>query len=203
MIALDIHQLTSHERAKLLKGVIVPRPIVFITSLSESGVLNGAPFSYFSLLSTEPPLISVSIQRSETGELKDSSRNILQQKAFVVHVVDETNIQQVNATAAHLPPDISEIDLVGFTTVDSLQISVSGIAEAKVRLECILEQSLPLGDETKPSCDLIIARIVQCHIDEKVYQQGCIDTTVLAPIGKLAGNNYTKLGQLFQIQRPT
>jgi len=197
LLSIDPSTNTERENDKLLIGSIIPRPIAFVTTLSKAGVLNGAPFSYFNIVSANPPLVSVSIQRSG-GQRKDSARNILETKEFVIHIVDEDNVNKINETAASLPPEESEIDLAKLSPVPSTEISVPGVMESKVRMECILEQALEIGDTT----DLMIGRIVQYHIDEAIYEQGKIDPNGLAAVSRLAGNDYAKIGEIFTIKRP-
>ncbi|WP_338471426.1 flavin reductase family protein [Niallia sp. XMNu-256] len=201
MIAIDPTQNTERENYKLLIGSIIPRPIAFVTSVSKDGVLNGAPFSYFNIVSSNPPMVSISIQRSG-GIQKDTARNILETKEFVIHIVDDLNVDPINQTAASLPPNQSEIDLAGLTPVPSSKISVPGIKEAKVRFECQLEHSVVLGGEESPGCDLIIGKIVQFHIDHEIYEEGRIDPVGLGAVSRLAGTNYAKIGEIFSIQRP-
>ncbi|MDQ0225905.1 flavin reductase family protein [Metabacillus niabensis] len=201
MLSIDPMQNTERENYKLLIGSIIPRPIAFVTSMSKEGILNGAPFSYFSIVSANPPMISLSIQRKE-GNQKDTARNILATKEFVVHIVDDTNVEKVNKTAAILPPEQSEIELANLTPITSKKLSIPGVKEAKVRMECILENSLQLGGNETPSCDLIIGRIVQYHIEEDIYEQGRIDPIGLSAISRLAGNDYAKIGEIFTIERP-
>ena len=195
---LSIDPLNNSERDnyKLLVGTIIPRPIAFVTTLSKDGVLNGAPFSYFNIVSSNPPMISLSIQHA-AGVRKDTARNILELQEFVVHIVDQQNVEQVNLTAAPLAPDQSEITIAGLTPVASSLITVQGVEEAKVRMECRLERSLEF-----PGFDLIIGRVVQFHIDPDIYEQGRIDPVKLAAVSRLAGNNYAALGELFTIERP-
>ncbi|MNN49270.1 Flavin reductase like domain protein [compost metagenome] len=169
--------------------------------MSENGVLNGAPFSYFNIVSSNPPMISLSIQR-KGGQLKDTARNIAQKGQFVVHVVDEHNVGQINMTAASLPSEQSEIQLAGLTAVDSNKISVPGVKEAKIRMECVLEHSLELGGVDAPGCDFIIGRVVQFHIEDEIYTDGRIDPIGLAAVSRLAGTNYAKVGEIFSIERP-
>ncbi|MEK4043442.1 flavin reductase family protein [Paenibacillus sp. FSL H8-0048] len=196
MIPIDPQQGTERDNYKLLVGTIIPRPIAFVTTLSEDGVLNGAPFSYFNIVSSNPPMISVSIQHAG-GRSKDTAHNIKQMKEFVVHIVDDQNVGQVNMTAAPLPPDQSEVTLAGMTPVDSLRIKVPGIQEAKVRMECVLEHSLAL-----PNNDLLIGRIVQFHLDEAIYEQGRINPVALGAVSRLAGNSYAGIGEIFELERP-
>jgi flavin reductase (DIM6/NTAB) family NADH-FMN oxidoreductase RutF len=201
MLSIDPLKNTERENYKLLIGSIVPRPIAFVTSTSQNGVLNGAPFSYFNIVSSNPPLVSISIQRSG-GKQKDTARNILETKEFVIHVVDNLNVDQINQTAASLPPDQSEISLANLTPIESTRVSVPGIKEAKVRFECILEHSVELGGVDTPGTDLIIGKIVQVHIDEKIYENGRIDPIGLGAVSRLAGTNYAKIGEIFSIERP-
>lgn len=201
LFSIDPMQNTERENYKFLIGSIVPRPIAFVTSVSKEGVFNGAPFSFFNVVSSNPPMISISVQRPG-GRKKDTARNIIESKEFVVHIVDEENVEKVNVTAASLPPDVSEIDLAKLTPVESLKISVPGVMESKIRMECILEQSLELGGSDSPGCDLIIGKVVQFHIDQAIYENGRIDPRGLAAVSRLAGNSYAKIGEIFDIVRP-
>ncbi|MGG3468429.1 flavin reductase family protein [Neobacillus pocheonensis] len=201
MLSIDPASMSERENYKFLIGSIIPRPIAFVTTRSKDGVLNGAPFSYFNIVSSNPPMISLSVQRAQ-GRQKDTARNILESKEFVVHIVDEQNVEKINKTAASLPPDQSEIDLAQLTPVDSLKISVPGVKEAKIRMECSLEHSLELGGIDSPGCDFIIGKVVQFHIQNDLYEKGRIDPRGLAAVSRLAGNHYAKIGDIFEIERP-
>jgi flavin reductase (DIM6/NTAB) family NADH-FMN oxidoreductase RutF len=201
LLSIDPASLSERENYKFLIGSIIPRPIAFVTSISKDGVLNGAPFSYFNIVSSNPPMISVSIQRSG-GKQKDTARNIIESKEFVIHMVDEQNVEAINKTAASLPSNQSEIELANLTPVESVKISVPGIKEAKIRMECLVEHSLVLGGLDSPGCDLIIGKVVQFHIDEAIYENGRIDPSGLAAVSRLAGNYYAKIGEVFEIERP-
>jgi flavin reductase (DIM6/NTAB) family NADH-FMN oxidoreductase RutF len=202
MIVIDPTTQSERDNYKLLIGSIIPRPIAFVTTLSGAGVLNAAPFSYFNIVTSAPPMVSVSIQRKD-GVSKDTARNALDRGAFVVHITDEHNVESVNQTAIALPSDQSEVNLVGLTAVPSKKIEVPGLKEAKIRMECVLERSIPLGGAGGfPSCDLLIGRVVCFHIDEVLYSNGRIDTELLKPVSRLAGNNYSKLGEVFELERP-
>jgi len=201
MISIDPASLSERENYKFLIGSIIPRPIAFVTTNSKDGVLNGAPFSYFNIVSSNPPMISLSIQRS-SGKQKDTARNIIESKEFVIHIVDEQNVEKINKTAANLPPEKSEIELANLTPVQSVKISVPGVKEAKIRMECSLEHSIELGGPDSPTCDLIIGKVEQFHIERDIYESGRIDPRGLAAVCRLAGNNYAKIGEIFEIKRP-
>ena len=201
LLPIDPQTNSERENYKLLIGSVIPRPIAFVTSLSEDGVLNGAPFSYFNIVSSNPPMISLSIQRSG-GKQKDTARNILKKKEFVVHIVDEQNVGMINQTAAALPPDASEVELAKLTPVKSTKITVPGVTQAKIRMECVLEHAVALGDEDQPGCDLIIGKVIQFHIEDDLYENGRIDARGLAAVSRLAGAGYAKIGEIFEIKRP-
>ena len=201
MLSFNPSMNTERENYKLLIGSIIPRPIAFVTSLGKNGTLNGAPFSYFNIVSSNPPMISLAIQRNG-GKQKDTARNILEQKEFVVHIVDQDNVEKVNETAASLPPNQSEIERAQLTPIQSTQISVPGIKEAKVRFECTLEHAVELGGEDSTGCDLLIGKVVQFHIDEDIQENGRINPHALGAVSRLAGQSYAKIGEIFELERP-
>ena len=202
MLSIKPENLSERENYKFLTGSIIPRPIALVTTMTEKGTVNAAPFSFFNIVSSNPPLISVSVQR-KNGILKDTALNAKKKGEFVVHITDEANIVDANETAAELRPEESEIERTDFTLIDSEMVVVPGLKEAKVRLECVLEQAIPLGgSEDCPSCDLLIGRIIRYHIDEDIYDQGRVDPERLKPVARLAGHFYTKLGERFELERP-
>ncbi|WNR47159.1 flavin reductase family protein [Paenibacillus roseipurpureus] len=203
MIAIDPSTQSERDNYKLLIGSIIPRPIAFVTTLSKEGVLNAAPFSYFTIVTANPPMVAVSVQR-KGGVRKDTSRNAVDSGEFVVHISDESYIDAINQTAAALPPDESEVALAGLTPAPSSRLAVPGIAEASIRMECVLEQAIPLGGTADaPAADLLIGRVVYMHIDDAIYEDGHIDPQKLMPVSRLAGSSYAKLGEMFAIDRPS
>lgn len=200
MISIDPKTNSERDNYKLLIGTIIPRPIAFVTTKSEQGIVNGAPFSYFNIVSSNPPMVSLAIQRP-SDHLKDTARNIYDNQEFVVHIVDGDNVEKVNETAASLPAEESEIELANLTLVESENISVPGVKEAKVRMECRLVQAIPLGGDG-PGSDLFIGEIVRFHIDEEIYKDGRTDPRALNAVSRLAGSSYAEIGKIFSIDRP-
>lgn len=200
MISIDPKQNSERDNYKLLVGSIIPRPIAFVTTQSEAGVVNGAPFSYFNIVSSNPPMVSLAIQRPN-GELKDTARNIYGNGEFVVHIVDDQNVAQVNETSASLPASESELVLAKLTQVPSKQVMVPGVEESKVRMECKLVKAIPLGGDG-PGSDLFIGEVVQFHIEEAIYEKGRIDPRGLNAVSRLAGANYAAIGDIFALERP-
>src|SRR5690349_12350677 len=118
MLSIHPEEQSDRDNYKILIGSIVPRPIALVTTLSPEGVLNAAPFSYFNIVSSNPPIVSIAIQR-RLGEPKDTARNAMSEGAFVVHITDASYLEQMNQTAANLPPEASEVELAGLTPVES------------------------------------------------------------------------------------
>lgn len=205
MYTLNPNDLTSRDNYKLMSGSVVPRPIAFVTTVSEDGsVVNAAPFSFFNVVSSDPPLLSISINR-KNGVMKDTARNAITGQELVVHICDESIVNEMNETAALLEPHESELERTNLTTVPSSVVTVPGIQEALIRMECRLYQHIPVSnDEGKPVTDLLLVRIVQYHFNEKVYDPAhhYILMDHLKPVSRLAGNDYAKLGERFTVVRP-
>jgi len=200
---LNPKTLSKSENYQLLIGSVLPRPIAFVTSENKDGILNGAPFSFYNVVCADPPLISISIGRKRDGSLKDTSRNIQEHGEFVVHLVDEDNVTEVNGAAASLPPDVSEITQVRMTPVKSHVVHVRGVKEAKIRLECKLHQVIPLGGTTEqPQTDLIIGEVVHYVIDDQYIENNRLNTDNLNPVSRLGKTEYAELGTRFSLDRP-
>lgn len=202
MIELDLQSLQADHKYKFLTSSIVPRPIALVTSLSEEGTLNAAPFSFFNIVSADPPYISISVQRTKEGKRKDTACNIALQKEFVVHVTTESNVDAVNLSSIPFPADRSELPYAGFNQVASKLISTPGIAESPVRLECELVQMIELGEEDQVTSDLIIGKVVYAFIQSNLYKDGFVNSEALQPVSRLGGKEYGKLGQTFELTRP-
>ncbi|WP_280770251.1 flavin reductase family protein [Salipaludibacillus daqingensis] len=200
MAKMDPKNLSKKDNYRLLTSAVTPRPIAFITSMSQEGVINAAPFSYFNIISAEPPLLAVSIGRKQ-GQQKDTARNILQVGEFVVHVTDEDNVKKVNLTSMNLPPDQSEVKKVGLSPTVSDVVGVPSLKESKVRFECILEKHL-VFEEGESATDYIIGRIVSYYVDDELYEEGIVKTNKLKPVARLGGKKYTTLGKIFELDRP-
>lgn len=200
MMHIDPSQQKERDNYKLMIGSIIPRPIAFISSKSDDDIVNAAPFSYFNIVTSNPPMIAVSIQK-KNGESKDTARNILSRKEFVVHIVSKPFVEAMNKTAANLPPHESEIDLTDLTLVDSQKVGIPTIDEAKVAMECVLEHHVTLGKDDN-AVDHIIGKIVNFKIDDELVDNFRIDPELLQPISRLAGQNYSELGNIFALERP-
>jgi flavin reductase (DIM6/NTAB) family NADH-FMN oxidoreductase RutF len=189
---LDPKTLSADETYKLLTGVVVPRPIAWVTTLSPSGGINLAPFSTFTFVSPKPPMLAFSVgQRG--GVYKDTARNALLTEEYVVHIADRPLIGAVHESAVEHPPEISEVELLGLATEPSLHVKPPRIAAAPIAMECRLRQCLEFG-ETRSR--LIVGEVVAFHFRDGLMQGGKIDTKELDPVARLAGPNYATLGEV-------
>lgn len=203
MIMLSIKPLDLSERDnyKFLIGSIIPRPIALITTQSEEGVVNIAPFSFFNIVTSNPPILSVGLQR-KNGKLKDTARNIFANKQAVIHIVDTHNVADANQTAAHLLENESELEKTNFHLVPSTIVDVPGLKESQVRFEVELYDSLAIEGENGIGSDLVLLKVLHYHINKAIYKEGRIDPIQLDPVARMAGHDYSDLGRLFTIPRP-
>ncbi|WP_239705859.1 MULTISPECIES: flavin reductase family protein [unclassified Mammaliicoccus] len=193
--------LSQKENYKLLIGSIIPRPIALVTTESDDNVLNIAPFSFFNVVSSDPPILSIAVQRVN-GEMKDTARNIIQNKEAVVHIVDTDNVRDANQTAAMLSHEESELERTNFETVDSVEVSVKGLKQSKVRFEAVLYDDIVIEKDGQPISDLLLLEVKYYHFDERIYDDGYINKEELKAVSRLAGNDYAEIGHTFTIVRP-
>lgn len=192
--------LSQKENYKLLIGSIIPRPIALVTTESDDNVLNIAPFSFFNVVSSDPPILSIAVQRVN-GEMKDTARNIIQNKEAVVHIVDTDNVRDANQTAALLSHEESELERTNFETVDSVEVSVKGLKQSKVRFEAVLYDDIVIEKDGQPISDLLLLEVKYYHFDERIYNDGYINKEELNVVSRLAGNDYAEIGHTFTIER--
>ena len=198
-----LSQLTERENYKLLIGSIIPRPVAVVSTLTEKGNLNIAPFSYFNIVSSNPPIVSLAVQR-KNEQMKDTAKNILLRKEAIIQVLDEQNVVEVNKTAATLPQEESELTLTNLTTKINRNGSIPPINESKIVFETDLYDHLEIKNEQEVTADLFLLKIHTYQLNEEVYDpvSGKIDPKKLQPVSRLAGNDYATLGKIFTIPRP-
>jgi flavin reductase (DIM6/NTAB) family NADH-FMN oxidoreductase RutF len=198
----DMETLEAQNRYKILASTVTPRPIAWVTTLSEDGVVNAAPYSFFNALGHEPPTLALGLLAGKGG-FKDTAANILATGEFVVNLVSEKNAEAMNVTCIDAPSDIDELTLAGLTPVRSHAVRPPRIAESPVSFECRTLTSLVTG----PRQTIVIGRIVCAHVDDAFVQdkERCyIDTQALGLIGRMHGSGwYARCSDLFQMDRPT
>ena len=199
---LDTSSSPALEVYQALVGVVVPRPIAWVTTMSPAGVVNLAPFSFFNTFSANPPVVVFSPTLRRNATKKDTLLNIEATREFVVNVAVEPLAEKVNLSSKELLPDESEIELTGLHTAPSTRVKPPRLAESPVNLECTLRQIVHLG--TGPIAgNLVIGDIVMIHIADAVLDaNGKVDPRKLRAIARLGGDYYCRTGDLFEMKRP-
>jgi flavin reductase (DIM6/NTAB) family NADH-FMN oxidoreductase RutF len=187
----DFAAIEPQQRYKLLSSTITPRPIAWVTSVSENGTVNAAPFSFFNAFAEAPPVVAFSILSRSTDDRKDTGRNVHSTGEFVVNLVSEDNLDRMNVTAIDFGPDVSEIDEAHLTTVASRFVKPPRIAESHVSFECKLMQVIPLGEMRS----LVLGEVLAMHVDDEavIDAERCwIDPAKLGIVGRGGANSYVK-----------
>lgn len=186
---------------KFLIGSILPRPIAVVSTLNEDGTNNVAPFSFFTAVSAKPMIIAFApFIRSSTGELKDTPRNILREKEFVINFVTEDTADLINKTSTELDYGEDEFEFAGLTPIDSEIVKAKRVKESPIHFECKFRDRLSYGDE--PGCGQIITgEVIKIHVNEDIYENGRIITSKFRPVGRGAGNDWFKCNDPFQLDR--
>lgn len=197
----DPNTLQQSEIYKLLTGSIMPRPIGWVSTVDEKGINNLAPFSYFNMVGDDPPHLMFSTRRDNDTN-KDTLNNILTNKQFVVNMVTEEVVEKMNETSQKVAAHIDEFQLVGVTPVASLKIKPMRVQESLVNFECELVHHYFLENHKQGGACVMIGRIVMMHFDESILLENHkINLETYKPVARLAGSNYSKLGEIFSIKR--
>ena len=189
LAAADMDTATAY---RLLCGIVVPRPIAWITSINAAGVVNAAPFSSYNYVAHSPPMLAVNIG-SRDGALKDTARNIELGKEFVVNVATAANMEFMHKTSAEFAPDISETTVHGIELLPSQRVLPPRIAMSPVQMECRLQQVVRLGRLNT----LYIGEVVAFHLSSEVYDGRHVDSIKMQPVSRLGGPYYAVLGETF------
>lgn len=198
----DFETLAPDDRYKILSATVVPRPIAWVTTQSLGGVRNAAPFSFFNVLSKDPPLLAVGIQKDSDGSMKDTARNILDTREFVVNLVPYGAREAMSTTSAGVAPGVDEFQLAGLDAVASLKVAPPRIGASPVAFECRLHTPL----EASPNQLIAIGEVVHAHVDDAFVFDAArhrIATDKLDLIGRMQGRDwYVGTRHPFQVPRP-
>jgi flavin reductase (DIM6/NTAB) family NADH-FMN oxidoreductase RutF len=203
-LIVDPQSAKHQDIYKLMIGSIVPRPIALVSTVSYDGVLNLAPFSFFTGISSKPPLICFCPgPRSDRGPRKDTLVNISRTKEFVVNIVSEEIAEAMNLTSGEYPPETDEFSVAGLTPVSSDLVKPPRVAESPVSMECRLRLAIEFSEEPGGG-NLVVGEIQRFHVDERIVSENLrIDPDKLRAIGRMGGpTGYTRTRDRFDMVRP-
>lgn len=186
---------------KLLTGTIIPRPIGWISTIDKNGINNLAPFSYFNMVSSDPPCVMFSTRR-DNNKNKDTLNNVLENEEFVVNLVTHEIVEKMNATSASVASDVDEFELADLTPIDSIMVKPKRVKESLVHFECEKIHHYFIDNETNGGACVVIGKIKLIHIDDSIIlENNYINLDKYKPVARLAGSNYGTLGEIFSIKR--
>lgn len=189
--------LQPRDAYRLLISVVVPRPIGWVSTMGADGSLNLAPFSFFNAVGHDIVMISIGQRK---GAAKDTLRNVQETGEFVVNIVSEDLAEAMNLTSGEYDYTVNEFDLAKLQTADSIQVKPPRVAASPVSLEAKVTQIVPV-EGTHDT--MILGRVVCFHVrDDLLRPDGRVDAKLLKPVGRLSGDEYAKLGDIFKLTRP-
>ncbi|MBB1433644.1 flavin reductase family protein [Pseudoalteromonas sp. SG43-6] len=184
-----------------LVGGITPRPIAWISTLSSDGVANIAPYSFFTVASVNPPVLSVTQVNPAENQNKDTLNNLLATKECVINVVSHNLVEQMNQSCGNFSSQTSEFTAVGIASCASQSVTPLGVAAAKVRYECSLRDVVTISEQ-EGGGQMMLLNVVGIYIDESVLVNGYIDPRAINTVGKMGGDYFTTTHDLFSLARP-
>ena len=193
----DLAEAESRDRYKLLSGLVVPRPIGWIGTRRPDGTYNLAPFSFFNVVSSNPPVVLFSGGR-HTDRPKDTTTLAVETGEFSVNIVSESVVQAMAVTSGSYSAEDDEFEIAGLTPVPGVKTGAPLVAESPANLECTVRQMIELGENTR----LIIGDVVAIHVDERVLDGTRIDNDALQAVGRMAGATYIDTRARFEGSRP-
>jgi flavin reductase (DIM6/NTAB) family NADH-FMN oxidoreductase RutF len=196
---IDFATLTEYQRYKLMASLIVPRPIALVTTLGPDGTVNAAPISMFNMVGEEPPIVMISMNRRSDDSIKDTARNIERTGEFVVHLADEATAWKMHQCSVEHPPHVSEVDVVGFTTVPSTAVAPPRIVETPVAFECTLFEKMETA-----SRKVFIGQVRWLHVRDGLVDTHTwrVDLENYFPIGRIGGEFYVRTRDHFKPAPP-
>ena len=185
---------------KLLSGLVVPRPIGWIGTRSADGVDNLAPYSFFNAVAATPPTVLFA-PTGQPGARKDTLANVRETGAFTVNIVSFDLAEAMNATSATHPAEVDEFEAVGLAKREAEAVDAPAVADAPAVFECRLDRVIEVGRAPMGS-HVVLGEVVAFVVDERLLDGTRVDQVELDPIGRHAGNAYSRANVLFELVRP-
>ena len=193
---IDPRELSPADLYRFLITAVLPRPIAFVSTRSAEGGTNVAPFSFFNAITSDPPIVMISIN-DRAEDPKDTLRNIRETNEFVVNVVDRALLEPMVRAAGEWPRGVSEFEVAGLTPVPSVRIAAPGVRESRIRRECRLYRELEIGKSV-----VVFGEVMYGWVDDALLTDGRIDPVKLAPVGRLGGEAYSLTTDVVKVPRP-
>jgi flavin reductase (DIM6/NTAB) family NADH-FMN oxidoreductase RutF len=195
-------QIENMERYKLLIGSVVPRPIALVSTISALGEPNLAPFSFFTIAAYNPMLlVFFPIRYKKDLEFKDTVTNIRETAEFVINVVTEDIAEGANLCSGLYEKGANEFVISGLTAEKSRIVKPFRVRESPIQFECKLHKMLTISEEPGGS-DAIFGEVIHMHIADELVSDHKIDVRKLKPVAKLAGPEWSTIGDVFNLDRP-
>ena len=193
MLSIDPASIPTAQLHQYLVSAVAPRPIAFVSTVDAQGVPNLAPYSFFNVFSSNPPICVFSSNRREVNNTtKDTLHNILETRECVINVVSHAIVRQMALCSINYPPSVDEFEMAGLSPLPSSLVKPARVAESPVQFECKVQDVITLGDKGGAG-HLIICEIVKLHIQESVLdERGRIDPHKIDLVGRMGAAYYTR-----------
>lgn len=198
---IDPADMSTRDVYRLLVQLVVPRPIAWVSTVSDTGVTNLAPYSFFNAVGANPPTLMFCPVNKRDGSFKDSLRNVIDNGQFVVNVVSYDLGPAMVQSSKEFEAEISEFETIGIESVDATIVTPPRVANSLAQFECRLNRVIHLADGPA-GANIVIGDIVQIHVADQILNEpGKIDAEKLDAIGRMGGANYTRTTQRFELKQ--
>jgi flavin reductase (DIM6/NTAB) family NADH-FMN oxidoreductase RutF len=196
-VRIDLQSPGDVDVYSLLVSTVAPRPIGWVSTLSSANVRNLAPFSYFGIVSHRPAILYISVGRRK-GELKDTSRNLLETEQAVVHLADRQLAEAMVTTGSDVGPDVDEFSIAGLHSVPSDVVRPERLRDAAIAYECRVYRHIEVGDGPT---DLFLLEALVAHIQDGLLNGSEPPAKTLGLLGRLGGSDYAVVTETLSISR--
>ncbi|KAL4067134.1 hypothetical protein V8B97DRAFT_2025233 [Scleroderma yunnanense] len=200
---INTEEEDQRKLSALLVSGIVPRPIAFVSTVSETGVENLAPFSWFSMVCNQPPVVSISCRTQP--RVKDTPTNAKNGLGFTINIISEPFVENATATAIDAPPEFDEWEISGLTKAPSVYVKAPRVKESAFSMECELLQAIDITNPATGTCaaTVILAHVKYIHVRKDVLdERGLVDITKFKPVTRLGGITFGRIGDVFRLPTP-
>lgn len=204
MLHFEPKDLPQPEVHKMLLGGVGPRPIALVSSLSENGIPNLTPFSFFNAFGSNPPIIAFSpSRRGRDSSFKDTYNNLIKTKECVVQSVTYSMVEQISLASTEYPPDVNEFEKCGLTPIDSDIVKPKRVKESPFQMECKIRDVMSYG-EKGGAANIFISEVLKFHISEDILENGIIQPDLIDLVARMSANYYSRASgsAIFEVKKP-